>query len=223
MSRPKLLDLFCGAGGCSVGYHRAGFDVTGVDIEPHPDYPFEIAIADAMAVLADAAYLDQFDAIHASPPCPRYSAARTIGSYDPNDKPDLVGPVRDALAGRLWVMENVPGAPMPAAVTYCGWGVGLKHIRRHRLFESSVFILSPGCACPDGDSISVFGHSGEDRRKATMAANGGKRTHVPLAEVRELMGVEWMRNRDDISDAIPPAYTEHIGRQLIAHLEQRAA
>jgi DNA (cytosine-5)-methyltransferase 1 len=223
VSRPKLLDLFCGAGGCSVGYHRAGFDVTGVDIESHPDYPFTLIVADAMEVLGDAELLDGFDVVHASPPCPRYSAARTIGSYDPEDKPDLVAPVREALSGRVWVMENVPGAPMPNAVTYCGWGVGLKHIRRHRLFESSAFLLSPGCACPNGDSISVFGHSGEDRRKATIAAGGGKGTHIPIAEVRELMGVPWMRNRDDVSDAIPPAYTEHIGAQLIAHLEEAAA
>jgi DNA (cytosine-5)-methyltransferase 1 len=222
MSRPKLLDLFSGAGGCSVGYDRAGFDVTGVDIEAHADYPFPMIVADAMTVLADTAYLDQFDAVHASPPCPRYSVARSIGSYNPENKPDLVAPVRASLAGRLWVMENVPGAPMPAAVTYCGWGLGLKHIRRHRLFESSAFILSPGCACPAGDSVSVFGHSGEDRRKATLAANGGKRCHVPIAEVRELMGVPWMTQRDDISDAIPPAYTEHVGRQLLAHLNAEA-
>jgi DNA (cytosine-5)-methyltransferase 1 len=207
-----------------MGYHRAGFDVTGVDIEPHADYPFPMIVADAMDVLTDLAFLGRFEVKHASPPCPRYSAARTIGTYDPEDKPDLVGPVREALFGHTWVMENVPGAPMPAAVTYCGWGVGLKHIRLHRLFESSAFILSPGCACPDGDSISVFGHSGEDRRKTTLAANGGRKgTHVPTAEVRELMGVQWMRSRDDVSDAIPPAYTEHIGAQLIAHLAERAA
>ena len=216
----RLLDLFCGAGGCSVGYHRAGFDVVGVDIEPHPDYPFPFTQADAMDVLGDVAYLSTFDVVHASPPCPRYSVAGSIGSYDPADKPDLVDPVRDALNswGGVWVIENVPGAPMPAAAVYCGWAMGLRHLRRHRLFESNVFLLSPGCACPTGDTISVFGHSGEDRRKATIVANGGRRTHIPLREVRDLMGVPWMRNRDDIADAIPPAYTEHVGHQLAAHL-----
>lgn len=217
----RLLDLFSGAGGCSVGYVRAGFtEVVGVDIEPHPDYPFELIVADAMDVLTDRAFLDTFDVAHASPPCPRYSIAGSIGSYDPADKPDLVSPVRDALQawGGTWVMENVPGAPMSAAVTICGWAMGLRHIRRHRLFESNAFLMTPGCACPGGDTVSVFGHSGEDRRLSTIATTGRVQHHVQLETARRLMGVEWMTRRDDVSDAIPPAYTEYIGGQLIAAL-----
>lgn len=223
--KPRLLDLFCGAGGCSVGYARAGFDVVGVDIEPHADYPFPLTVADAMTVLQDTAYLDTFDVIHASPPCPAYSVAQYIGSYDAADKPDLVAPTREHLRawGGTWVMENVPGAPMPDAVTLCGWSMGLRHIRRHRLFESSAFLLSPGCSCPNGDTVSVFGHSAEDRRKATKAAHGQMRKHVALSEVRALMGVEWMSSRDDVSDAIPPAYTEFVGQQLLHHLEAATA
>ena len=222
--RPRLLDLFCGAGGCSMGYHRAGFDVTGMDIEPHADYPFEFILGDAMEAAVNPSFLSTFDVVAGSPPCPRYSTAGSIGSYDPKDKPDFVPPFREAMRawGGMWVMENVPGAPMPDAVTICGWAMGLRHIKRHRLFESSEFLLSPGCACPDGDTVSVFGHSGEDRRKATRLARGKIRTHVPIAEVRTLMGVEWMSRREDVADAIPPAYTEFVGGQLLAYLEVAA-
>ena len=212
----RLLDLFCGAGGCSVGYARAGFEVVGVDIEPHDDYPFELTVADAMDVLSDTSYLDTFDVVHASPPCPRYSVA-TQQTRD--NHPDLVGPARDLLNawGGIWVMENVPGAPMPAAVTICGKSMGLPWLRRHRLFESNVLLLSPGCSCDSTGSISVFGHSGEDRRGGVM------RKHVELSVIKEAMGIDWMRRREDIADAIPPAYTEYIGHQLIAHVQERAA
>lgn len=217
--KPRLLDLFCGAGGCSVGYARAGFEVIGVDIEPHKDYPYELIVGDAMQVAADVAYLNTFDVVHGSPPCPRYSASRhATGRGD--DHPDFVPPFRALMNawGGTWVMENVEGAPMPAAVTICGWAMGLKHIRRHRLFESNLLLMSPGCACPHGDTVSVFGHSGEDRRNSTRALYGSMRKHVPIAEVRELMGVPWMTQREDISDSIPPAYTEYVGAQLIDQL-----
>lgn len=222
--RPRLLDLFCGAGGCSVGYHRAGFEVVGVDIEPHPDYPFTLHVADATKIMCDTAFLDQFEVVHGSPPCPRYSVAGSIGSYDPASKPDLVPAFRHAMRswGGMWVMENVPGAPMPDAVTLCGWAMGLRHIKRHRLFESSEYLMAPGCACPVGDTVSVFGHSGEDRRKSTRAEHGNVRKHLPISEVRRLMGVEWMTRREDVADAIPPAYTQFIGEQLISYLEAAA-
>jgi DNA (cytosine-5)-methyltransferase 1 len=206
----RLLDLFAGAGGCSVGYARAGFEVVGVDIEPHPDYPFDLTVADAMEVLADADYLRTFDVVHASPPCPRYSVAtKAHGTSD--NHPDLVGPSRDLLnaAGVSWVMENVPGAPMPNAVMVCGQAMGLPFIRRHRLFESSEPLMSPGCACNGRGTVSIFGHSGEDRRGPEIIG------HVSLSEARSLMGVEWMTRRSDVSDAIPPAYTEFIGGQLM--------
>lgn len=212
MTRPRLLDLFCGAGGCSVGYDRAGFDVTGVDIEPHPDYPYELIVADAMDVLADTAFLARFDMVHASPPCPRYSTSTVM--HDRSKHPDLVEPVRDRLAARggSWVIENVPGAPMPAAVMVCGAAMGLRWIRRHRLFESNLPIMSPGCACDHRGTVSIFGHSGEDRRGGRLVQ------HVALTEIRELMGVPWMTRREDIADAIPPAYTEYIGGQLLDEL-----
>jgi DNA (cytosine-5)-methyltransferase 1 len=224
MMRPKLLDLFCCDGGCSMGYYDAGFDVTGVDIVPRLSYPFEFIQADAIEVLADHTFLDGFDVVHASPPCQRYSvAASAWGNADTH--PDLVPPTRDLLRawGGHYLIENVPTAPMIDPVLICGWAMGLKHIKRHRLFETDMPLMSPGCLCPVGDSVSVFGHSGEDRRKSTLAANGGLRGHVPLAEVRELMGVPWIANRDAVSESIPPAYTQYLGEQVIDHLAAVAA
>ena len=159
MTRPRLLDLFCGAGGCSVGYHRAGFDVTGVDIEPHEDYPFEFIQADAMDLLADTALLDTFDVVHASPPCPRYSVATPTNARD--DHPDLLQPTLDALTawGGAWVVENVPGAHMPHPITICGRSMGLRYTRRHRLFSSTAPLMAPGCACGTESPYGVTGDS----------------------------------------------------------------
>lgn len=219
MSRPTLLDLFCCAGGCSMGYYDAGFDVIGVDCEPRRDYPFEFIEADALDVLADHEYLSRFSVVHASPPCQRYSvAASAWGNAETH--PDLLPPTRAALIawGGPYVIENVPTAPMRDAVLLCGWAMGLRHIKRHRLFETNMPLMSPGCLCPNGDTVSVFGHSGEDRRKSTLNARGGLRGHVPLAEVRALMHTPWINGRDEVSESIPPPYTEFIGTQLLDYL-----
>jgi DNA (cytosine-5)-methyltransferase 1 len=222
--KPRLLDLFCCAGGCSMGYYDAGFDIVGVDLTPRRDYPFEFIEADALEVLADRAFLDSFAVVHASPPCQRYSvAASAWGNADTH--PDLLPPTRDALKawGGPYIIENVETAPMFDAILLCGWAMGLKHIRRHRLFETNMPLMSPGCLCPVGDSVSVFGHSGEDRRKATLAANGGLRGHVPIAEVRELMRTPWINGRDEVSESIPPPYTEFLGEQALDYLKTVAA
>lgn len=196
MTRPRLLDLFSGAGGCSVGYHRAGFDVVGIDKDPHPDYPYEFHQLDALDVLRDRDYLSTFDVVHASPPCPRYSVAtHATGTRD--DHPDLVGPVRELL--QTW------------GGVICGWALGLRGIKRHRLFESNVWLMSPGCMCPAGGSVSIFGH-------ASDLIENGVRRHVPFTEARALMGVEWMTRREDMADAIPPAYTQYLGEQLLDHV-----
>lgn len=209
----RLLDLFCGAGGCSMGYRRAGFDATGVDIEPHADYPFELILADAMDVLRDLDLLAGFDVVHASPPCPRYSRATAERHRDGH--PDLLGPVLDALRswGGTWVVENVPGAPLPDAVMLCGRAMGLRWTRRHRLFASSAPLLSPGCACGSESPYGVTGDSWEIR---DYGRNGRKARSV--AHAREVLGIDWMTRWDDLADAIPPAYTEHIGSQLLDHL-----
>ena len=149
MSRPKLLDLFCGAGGCSVGYHRAGFDVTGVDRDPHPDYPYRLTEGDALAILADPDLLDGFDAIHASPPCQGYTTMSNRwrgagGKADAHD--NLITEVRHYLEqwGGPYVIENVPGArrDMRDPITLRGGHFGLG-VDRPRLFESNVPLTVP--------------------------------------------------------------------------------
>lgn len=224
MSRPRLLDLFCGAGGCSVGYHRAGFDVVGVDIEPHPSYPFEFIQGDALAVLA-AIDVGTFDVIHASPPCQTFTRAQHLRDAQgkTTDKLDLLAPTRDALiaTGLPYVIENVPGAPMVNPITLCGSSFGLK-VRRHRQFESTLPLMSLPCDHKgQGRPVGVYGSMRDD------IPQGGK-TAGSIEEAREAMGIDWMRWRstnqewNDIKEAIPPAYTEFIGGQLLDHLRAAA-
>ncbi len=207
MTPPLLLDLFCGAGGAAMGYHRAGFDVVGVDIKPQPHYPFDFVQGDALAPPLD---LDVFDAIHASPPCQAYTQAQRLQG---KQHPDLVSKTRDVISptGLSYVIENVPGAPLINAVQVCGRGLGLT-VKRHRLFESNVSLMGVPCMAHD-DYITVFGHSVERR--------GNKRIALTVEQGREAMGIKWM-NRDELSEAIPPAYTEFIGGQLLEQLERVA-
>lgn len=216
MSRPKLLDLFCGAGGCAMGYYRAGFDVVGVDIKPQPRYPFEFIQLDAMVFL-DVRLMDKFDAIHASPPCQAYSSANNI--HGRKDHPDLIGKVRLELEriGLPWVIENVPRSPLREAVQVCGLAFGLG-VRRHRWFESSEFIFGTECGDHTHDYLIVFGGGASGRAHQTGVAKGGgpviHRPTIPHEQAKLAMGIDWM-TRDELSQAIPPAYTEYIGKQLI--------
>ncbi len=218
MSR-RLLDLFCGAGGCSVGYARAGFEVVGVDIEPHPSYPFESIWGDALEVLDDLEDVsERFDVIHASPPCQVYTRAQHLRDAQgkTTDKPDLLAPTRAALiaTGLPYVIENVPGAPMNYPLVLCGSMFGLK-VRRHRLFESNIPLLSPGCDhASQGRPVGLYGSMKDN------IPQGGRTAHT-IEEAREAMGIDWMRWRstnqewNDLKEAIPPAYTEFIGGQLM--------
>ncbi len=239
MRRPRLLDLFCGAGGCSVGYHRAGFDVVGVDSKPQPRYPFEFHQADAMTFP-----LDGFAAIHASPPCQAYSTMTKM--HKKSDHPDLVAAMRELLigSGTPYVIENVSGSPLRDPVMLCGtmFGLGVKvanaELRRHRLFETSFFMLY-GLQCRHSAmrTIGVFGDHGNGsntlkKTKRLQAAglirprtvgvwgnSGGMSVRDGVhqfcnAERSEAMGIDWMTGKE-LSQAIPPAYTEYIGTQLM--------
>lgn len=216
--RPRLLDLFCGAGGAARGYQRAGFYVVGVDNRPQPRYAGdEFVQADALDVLRVLLSGDpDFAAIHASPPCQAYSKTQQLRG---NDHPDLVGPVRELLerTGLLYVIENVPGSPLRAPVVLEGQMFEGLRTQRPRWFETNwllpvSFMRSPrpapnakmGRRPGPGEWVHVVGN-----------CNGA-------AICRDAMGIDWMR-RDELAQAIPPAYTEHIGGFLLAELRARAA
>jgi DNA (cytosine-5)-methyltransferase 1 len=224
-SRPRLLDLFCGAGGASVGYHRAGFDVTGVDNKPHPDYPFEILIDDAMTVVKDRDYLDTFDVVAGSPPCPRYSRITPDTTRDSH--PDFLPPFRAAVQtwGGVYVIENVVGAPMDHPVMLCGSAFGLR-VERHRLFESNACLMSAGCmhAVHVGGPVGVYGDHW-DREGGWLRPDGTSRGRkaTSVEDAGDALGIDWMTTWDDLTDAIPPAYTHYLGDQLMDHLARERA
>ena len=142
----KLLDLFSGAGGAAQGYHQAGFEVMGVDIKRQPNFPFSFIQADALDMLDDLEFLQQFDVIAASPPCQAYSIMRAVSARHGRPHPQLIEPVRAKLekTGLPYVIENVIGAPLKNAVVLCGAMFGLRTYR-HRLFESNLLLLSSAC------------------------------------------------------------------------------
>lgn len=210
--KPRVLDLFCCAGGAGMGYAKAGFEVVGVDLHPQPRYPFEFHQADAMSF-----DLSGFDAIHASPPCQAYTVLG--GREDLSHYPDLVDAVRARLqaVGVPWIIENVPGAPLRDPITLCGAMFGLRSYR-HRLFESSEQLLAP----PHPKHTVRVNRRGENRR--AHWENGGFITITGDVGVYcgpEAMGVDWMSG-NELSQAIPPAYTEYLGLQLRAALMVRA-
>jgi len=208
MSQPRMLDLFSGAGGAGMGYHRAGFEVVGVDINPQLNYPFEFHQADALKYLLE--HHDEFDAFHASPPCQAFTMAQRIQG---RTHPDYVTATRAAfmLIGKPWVIENVQGSPLRNPVMLCGVSFPGLRTYRHRLFESSLAINVP--AHPD----HIYATTKMGRR-----LEPGHFMHVVgnfsgAQDGRDAMGIQWM-TRDELSEAIPPAYTEHIGAQLIEAL-----
>ena len=225
MSRPKLLDLFSGAGGCSVGYARAGFDVVGVDINPQKNYPFEFHQADALEFLGQ--HWTEFDAIHASPPCQGYLNLAAVNKAlgRPSEYKRLIAATRALLdyLGLPYVIENVADArpELVDAVRICGTSFGLP-LRRHRLFESNVPITGTGCAhsrFAEPKYWTSWRPSGGHRLSTVVQVygNAGGREHWPAA-----MGIDWMTPKE-MTEAIPPAYTEHIGRQLLDHLARASA
>lgn len=208
--RPLALDLFCGAGGVSMGLYHAGFDVIGVDIKPQPRYPFRFVRGDATRPPFD---LSSFDFIWASPPCQAYTVANNIHQ---REHPELIEPIRELLrsSGKPYCIENVPGAPLINPATLCGLSFGL-NVKRHRNFETSFFLLAPPCGSHRGDWVSIFGHTVLERSAAVARTlkNGPvfRRKHLGTDVGRAAMGIPWM-SRGELSEAIPPAYAEFIGR-----------
>lgn len=225
----RLLDLFCCEGGAGTGYAQAGFDVVGVDIAPQPRYPFEFHQADAIEYVRDHGH--EFDAIHASPPCQAYSI--TKHSHD-KEHPDLLEPTREALiaTGLPYIIENVVGAPLIDPVLLCGTMFNLSAIdvdgeplvlQRHRLFESNVWLMSAGGCSHDGRQVAGVYGGGRHRNVSDRDSPSRRGGYTPLGSVRaELMDMPWA-TQHGLTQAIPPAYTEFLGRQLMAHLEQVAA
>jgi len=219
MSRPLLLDLCCGAGGAATGYHRAGFDVLGVDIQPQPNYPFEFWQLDAMKVLRSLGDgICPYDAIHASPPCQAYS---TTASLHDAVYPELVDEMRVELQriGVPYVIENVQGAPLRNAIRLCGSSFGLG-VRRHRLFEIHPMLdaLVPPCAHHlQPEPLDVTGTGASRIGPRTDGKGGNSRKPRNLAEARDAMGIDWM-SRKELSEAVPPAFTQWIGERLIEAL-----
>lgn len=231
-SRPRLLDAFACEGGATAGYQRAGFHVTAVDMDANrlKHNPADVKIvADAVGFIRD--YGHEFHARHASPPCQRHTRGNVY--RDTSRYPDLIGPTRDALraVGGPYVLENVPDALpfLRDPVVLCGSGFDLTtfdydgtllHLQRHRLFETNWVLLPPGACTPHGCSIrgqiaGAYGGARRDKHEARHVRKGG---YVPPAPVlRRLLGVPWM-TQAGVFECLPPAYTEHIGAQLIRHL-----
>ena len=214
--KPRLLDLFCGAGGAAMGYSRAGFEVVGVDIRPQPNYCGDKFYQDdALEFLRDESrvWSWDFDAIHASPPCQAYTRARKLQR---NNHPEMVSTVRELLrdTGLPYVIENVPGAPLEDPVLLCGTMFGLP-LYRHRLFECSFPVTEPL-------------HGQHYLRQVKMGRRPGpNELHQPVGhfsgvqEAREAMEMPWA-NQGELAEAIPPAYTKYIGHYLMAEVEHRA-
>lgn len=211
MTRPRLLDLFCCQGGASMGYHRAGFEVVGVDIAPQPRYPFEFHRGDALEFLA--AHWTEFDAVAASPPCRDWTSLASVVGTVGNGH--LLADTRVALSriDRPWVIENVPGAEMRADVVLCGGQFGLRTYR-HRWFELSDPMFPPVLPHP-AHLIPTDDHkrrTGWDAGKHTTVTG-----NVTLDIASEALGIDWM-DTDGLPQAIPPSYTEHVGRHLLTKL-----
>lgn len=207
--RPLLLDLFCGAGGAAMGYYKAGWNVIGVDITDQPHYPFKFYQLDALKIKKWSA----FQAIHASPPCQRYTAYKRSNYV--YERPEIIPIVREMLrnSGLPYVIENVPGAPLENPIVLCGSSFGL-NIRRHRLFESNINLT--GLPCKHSWQTPRFpSASNRKNLRSTVEIGVGR---IPMELQKQAMGIDWMPRRA-LSQAIPPAYTEFIGKQLLGKVK----
>jgi DNA (cytosine-5)-methyltransferase 1 len=211
MAAPRLLDLFCCAGGASTGYARAGFDVVGVDLSGQPNYGFRFYQADAVTFP-----LDGFDAVHASPPCQSYSGMTNCRPGLAGEYPQLIDVMRERLTewGGPWVIENVDGSGLASqgdlfganGLLLCGAMFGLP-LYRHRLFETSF----PAAALHHPRHLIPASKAGH-WEPGTIVSVAGNCSPIKLA--RQAMGIGWT-TRDELAEAIPPAYTEHVGRLIM--------
>lgn len=216
--RPLLYDLFCGAGGAAMGYHRAGFEVVGVDNKPQKNYPFDFIQMDALGFLQEVIDGERPtpDVIHASPPCQLFSQATRAENRQSHI--NLIPQTRELCkrVGSIYVIENVPKAPLINWILICGGtlqcSVGTMQLHRHRLFESNAMFFGMPCSQQKVQTITVVGNGTPSWSRAALGRN------PTIKEKREAMGIDWM-NRNELSQAIPPAYTEFIGKQLIQHIK----
>jgi DNA (cytosine-5)-methyltransferase 1 len=209
----KLLDLFCGVGGASVGYAQAGFEVHGVDLKHGKRYPFTYLRADVLDVLRDDEFIQQFDVIHASPPCQTHSITQHLRNAQgkSTSKIDLIPETRAALiaSGKPYIIENVVGSPLINPIQLCGSSFGLQ-VRRHRLFESNMKLQGSQCNHKaQGRPVGVYGSLNDE------IPNGG-RTAKTIDEARKAMGMDWAI-WTELVEAIPPAFTKYLGKQLRRH------
>lgn len=204
-----------------MGYHRAGFEVVGVDINPQPHYPFEFHQADALTYP-----LEGFDVIHASPPCQEYSSLRFMKT---RQYAAILAETRQRLidSGLRWVMENVANAPMHQGVLICGTALGL-NVRRHRLFDCSHLIYGPGMCRHGPDNINVYGHGAwnyqpraDNSKYCHWTRSNAHQSPLPIATARQAFECEWM-TQAELAECVPPAYTEWIGRQVLAILQRES-
>ena len=212
----KLLDLYCGAGMASDGYRAAGFtDIIGIDVNAQPDYPYEFIQGDALEYLRNAD-LTAFDVIHASPPCQSHTRAKHLRKAQGGTSkyPDLLTPTLELLSkwSGVWVAENVPGAPgMESAAVECGSAYGLG-VRRHRLFLSNVNLEDSGCFHKEqGRPWGVYHVMGDSIPK-------GGRTVSTIEQGWQVMGVDRKIPWNSLKEGFPPAYTHHVGQQIVEAL-----
>lgn len=216
----RLLDMFCCQGGASVGYSLAGFDVVGVDLAEKRKYPFDFVQGDAISYLSE--HYQEFDVIHASPPCQHFTKYKNCRKDIATRYENLIPQTRRALreTGKPYVIENVVGAPLENPITLCGSMFGLD-VRRHRLFESNIEFKQPKCDHSIWEPNRFPGGRSRERGGARVLCRGTVevgRWNIPIKTQQDAMGIDWIDDLRSLSEAIPPAYTKWIGEEILRRI-----